>query len=117
MVDFIGKVIQCIYQHHNAHSLSNVNYNIKYNIIYIYISIIYIRIYDSVHVLNRLSMIKLGSALLTHVAIFVHVHNCMREYFLTISQFCEITHCWVRSIVNLPTFGPNNIFSSLSWSS
>ena len=113
MVDFIGKVIQCIYQHRNAHSLSNVNYNIKYNIIII----VCIRIYDSVHVLNRLSMIKLGTALLTHIAIFVHVHNYMREYFLTISQFCEITHCWVRSIVNVPTFGPNNIFISLSWSS
>ena len=44
MVDFIGKIIQCIYQHHNAHSLSNVNYNIKYNIkkIYIYIYLLHI---------------------------------------------------------------------------
>ena len=54
MVDFIGKVIQCIYQHHNAHSLSNVNYNIKCNIyIYIYIYCIINNI-DKLHNIDKL---------------------------------------------------------------
>ena len=44
----------------------------------------------------------------------MHLHSYTHENLFTISQFCEITHFWERSIVSLTTFGPNKIFSSLS---
>ena len=44
----------------------------------------------------------------------MHLHSYTHENLFTISQFCEITHFWERSIVSLVTFGPNKIFSSLS---
>ena len=44
----------------------------------------------------------------------MHTHSYTHENLFTISQFCEITHFWERSIVSLTTFGPNKIFSSLS---
>ena len=49
-----------------------------------------------------------------YITIFMHLHSYTHEDLLKISQFCEITHFWERSIVSLATFGPNNIFSSLS---
>ena len=44
----------------------------------------------------------------------MHLHSYTHENLFIISQFCEITHFWERSIVSLTTFGPNKIFSSLS---
>ena len=44
----------------------------------------------------------------------MHLHGYTHENLFIISQFCEITHFWERSIVSLTTFGPNKIFSSLS---
>ena len=44
----------------------------------------------------------------------MHLRSYTHENLFTISQFCEITHFWERSIVSLTTFGPNKIFSSLS---
>ena len=38
----------------------------------------------------------------------------MDENLLTISQLCELTHFWERSIVTLAIFGPNSMFSFLS---
>ena len=49
-----------------------------------------------------------------YIAVFMHLHSYTHENLFTISQFCEITHFWERSIVSLTTFGPNKIFSSLS---
>ena len=44
----------------------------------------------------------------------MHLHSYTHENLFIISQFCEITHFWERSIISLTTFGPNKIFSSLS---